>query len=534
MLPFLKSVVLPTSSANSVQDSGGVLTITGLEPVNKKDIKSINQLLYRAEVDQVVTVSTTAAPVGGTTYWVVVFDPNRDSGAWQESQKKYPYTTSSDLSVEGGSAALQREYINGKLIDKINADSSNHAVAVTLGTGTGFTITDDGGYYPVKSQTMTNILGPNQVYVGGGFPASIATVTTARVYSSGVGSILALMAPVIDNMYGNLISGVLTGPPLTVPASAGAPGLPATAGQNYDAFVIQSLKLSPAHQLSNNQWAYIESTQTAWVDNGTGSSVTNLAGFKAMENLMHIEMAQLFENDYNSTIEFFNKPMAFQGPLGAAPAGTADVLQWTISPYGSLNWTNIGTQTIVAPVLDATGLLIDQDDTAGEGAHYSSNQGAYGKQSFIVGQQEFGVYARVVMGDWTDSHLLVGFRKKAVYTADYNNYTDLGAIGSGAAAGDTITTTGILNNAATVATASAASFADGVSAFLMVKVAIDGTVTAYVNGVSYPIYSAGTTTLKFDAGDEMISFFQHVNIGSGNPAVSIGEFFSVASANLIA
>jgi len=57
-----------------------------------------------------------------------------------------------------------------------------------------------------------------------------------------------------------------------------------------------------------------------------------------------------------------------------------------LSPYGALNRTNIGTQTIFAPVLDATGLLIDQDDTAGDGSHTSANQQALGVQSFIVGK----------------------------------------------------------------------------------------------------------------------------------------------------
>ncbi len=176
-------------------------------------------------------------------------------------------------------------------------------------------------------------------------------------------------------------------------------------------------------------------------------------------------------------------------------------------------------------------MLIDQDDNSGDGAHYSAPQADICPKEFVVGQEEFSVMARVVMGDWTDSHLLVGFRKKAVYAADYNSYTDLAAIGSGEAAGDTITTTGILNNATTKATASTTSFVDAVSAEFRINVAVSGLVTAYVNDVAYPIYSVGTTPLILDATDIMIPFFQHVNIGSGNPAVSISEFVAINSAS---
>jgi len=526
--PIKESVLLKTSSANDVQCSGGVISITGLKPVSKKNITSIKQVKYRAEVAQVITVGGTAyVPTDNTPYSVVVTDPFRVYAGYQESQKKYSYTTGTVTGV----AATDRETIHVALVAKINADAGNHATAATLGGGAGFTVTDDGGYYPVWAQNMTNVKGINMVYTvansdGSGFSSTNFTTTTAGVYSYGVGANLLAEKPVLDYVYGNLISGVLYAPPVT-PAGAGA-----TSGQNYDGFVIESLKEVDAIGVTG-QYAYVERYQTVFVDNGTGSSTTNLTGFKAFSRVMHKLMVQVYQNDASCVQEWFDKPIVFQDPLGAAPTGTANTLGWQLSPYTSLNRTNIGTQTIVAPVLDATGLLIDQDDTAGDGNHTSANQQALGDQSFIVGQTAFMVAARIVMGDWTDSHILVGFRKKAVYTADYNDYTDLGAIGSGAAAGDTITTTGILNNAATVATASAASYTDAVSAMLVVKVALNGTVTAQVDGTTYPIYSVGTTALVFDAGDEMIPFYQHVNIGNGNPAVSISEFFAVATDSLI-
>ena len=523
-----ESVLLATSAATDVQCSGGVVSITGLKPVSKKNITSIKQVKYRAEVAQVITVGGTAyVPTDNTTYTVVVTDPFRVYAGYQESQKRYSYTTGTVTGV----AATDRETIHVALVAKINADASNHAVAATLGTGTGFTVTDDGGYYPVWAQNMTNVKGINMVYTvtnpdGTGFTSTNFTTTTAGVYSYGVGAKLAQENPVVDYVYGNLISGVLYAPPLT---TAGAT---ATSGQNYDGFVIESLKAVNAIGVTD-QYAYVERVQTVFVDNGTGSSTSNLTGFKAFERVMHKLMVQVYSSDASCVQEWFDRPIVFQDPLGAAPTGTANTLGWQYG-YTPLNRTNIGTQTIVAPVLSAAGLTVDQDATAGEGSHTSANQQTLGDQSFVVGKTAFMVAARIVMTDITKAHIMVGFRKKAAYTADYNDYTDLGAIGTRASAVlGAIATTGILNNAATVETVSSSVFVNSVSAMVWVKVDISGNVTCYVNGTAYPIYSVGTTALVFDAGDEMIPFYQYVNVGSSAPTAVISEFFAVASNDLI-
>jgi hypothetical protein len=336
----------------------------------------------------------------------------------------------------------------------------------------------------------------------------------------------------MDFMYGNLIQGTLIAPPLTTA------GLGAVSGQIYEAFVINSFNTAAAHN-QTGQDALIQKLKTVWVDNGTGSATTNLAGFKAIERVFHKLMVQVYSADASCVQEWFDRPIVFQDPLGAAPTGTADTLGWQYG-YTPLNRTNIGTQTIVAPVLDATGLLIDQDDTATEGSHTSANQQTLGDQSFVVGKAPFMVAARYVMGDYTDAAFMVGFRKKAVYGAVINNYTDYATIGNGSSAagttwinGDLFATRANINGGTTLQAISAVAPSDGVSVLVWLKVALDGSVTAFVNGTSYPIYSVGTTALIFDAGDEMIPFYQIVNIGGGDPACSIGEFFAVADDKLI-
>lgn len=531
-----ESQLFTTSLASDVQISKGYLKIGEMSKTKLSLISDFVQVKYRAEVVQVVTVTTSSITPAGNTYYTIEFgDTNRSRGGVQEQLVRVSYLTPADVTTLGATAALQREAINVALIAKINAYTSSYYVtAATSGGGAGFTITDSSGYYPTNAQGMTNRLGATYVKTcknsdGSGFLGTEASITTAAVYSFGVGADLLAWKPVLDQMWGNLISGYLGG---TAPKTAA--GSYATTGQKYDGFAVVSLTETPIATSVRTQTAYMPKIQIAYCDNGTGTDTTNLAGFKAVERAFHKAIVTLYKNDPCTTQEWFDRPIVFQDPLGAAPTGTADTLGWQLSPYGSLNRTNIGTQTIVVPVLDDTGLLIDQDDTNGEGSHTSANQQVLSDCSFIVGKTAFSVVARVVMGDWTDSQFMVGFRKKAVYAADYNNYTDLGAIGGGAADGDSITTQGILNNAATVATDSGVNFADGVSMLLRVDVALNGTVSAYYASasggwVSAPIYSVGTTTLVFDAGDEMIPFYQHVNIGGGNPAVSIGEFFAVNS-----
>ena len=278
-------------------------------------------------------------------------------------------------------------------------------------------------------------------------------------------------------------------------------------------------------------------TQSVFVDNGTGSSVTNLAGFIAFERAMQKILFRLYATDPKSLIEWFDKTVTFSDAMVAAvnfpltPSGTADTLGLQFSPYAVMNRTNIGTQTVKAPTLTTTGLSIVQDSTAGEGSHTSALQSVNCPQQFVVGKGSCSVSARVLASDWTKAHIIIGFRTKEVYTADYNDYTDLAAIGTRASgAGDVVATLGILAAAATVETVSSTVIAvDTASVELVVKVDGNGYVTATAKGKSFPIYSAGTTQLKFAADTILIPFYQLVNVGSAANGVELQKFVAVAN-----
>jgi hypothetical protein len=532
--PLRKSVLLQTSSNSDVQDSGGNILITGLNSVSKKDIFSIQQLKSRAEVVQVVTVGGTAyTPTANTPYKVAIFDPLRRTAAYQEQIKTYAFS----LGVITGVAATDREAIHVGLCAAINADQNNRAVATTLGGGTGFTVADDLGYYPVRSQTMTNQLGQNEVFTqtnpdGSGFVGTgtstigNAVVTTAAVFSQGIGAKLLQQKVVTDLVFGgNLIQGDLDDQALTTS------GATAISGQNYDTFVIGALLRENIPTVSD-VWAYIEQYQTVYVDNGSGAVTANLAGFLTFEREMRKHISQLFTSDVNSTIQWFDQDFVEQGLLGAAPATTAGVANKFLTPYGMLNHFNIGTQTIVTATQANAGLLIEQDVTATEGAAYTPALWTNNSQQFIVGKTPITVSCKASFTAPANIVFQVGLRSKEAHQAGFATYTKLALIGTGAA-GTAVATYGALLTASTITTTSAVNLLTTVINDFRIVVDINGVVTAYANNVAFPIYSVGTTPLVFAAGTVLIPHMQYTNLNSVAAVPTVSEFWGVASDNII-
>lgn len=161
-----KSSLLLTSSGSDVQTGGGKFTITGLDSVRFADAISISQVKYRAEVAQVVRVGTSSyTPTASTLYTVAIGDPIRtQSSVNQAPVRTYSYKTPPVLTTIGASAALQREYIHGQLVAKINADLTDYVTAASLTSGNGFSVTDNGNYYHVFAQGMSGVKGVSQVY----------------------------------------------------------------------------------------------------------------------------------------------------------------------------------------------------------------------------------------------------------------------------------------------------------------------------------------------------------------------------------
>lgn len=521
-----EAVLLRTSVASDVICSGGYLTIAGLTPTWKKLVSSIKQVLYKAETVQVIsvgTVDTAWVPVGSTTYGILIGDVTRQVAGAQAQLKAYRYTTTASLAQEGTTAALRREYINAKIVTAINADPTNFVVAASLGSGNGYTITDDAGYYPVYQQGQASRNGASTVAIwentdGSGYALTNIVTTTAAIYSQGVGANLALTKPVMDFMYGNLISGDLNFPALTTA------GLPAISGQKYNAFVITSYNLVAAHN-QTGQNALLPKTQVIWVDNGTGSDTANATGYAAFENAMFNSLVQVYAND-PSAIFFLNNNAATSGGLATGlPSGTT--LAENVINFGNGNATHyypLGTATNVAMVSDTTGLLVVLDATNGEGVELSAPTYTNSQKEFVVGKSTASVYAKITVDDVSGVNpMLVGFRKKAAANATYTAYSDYAFIGIiGTANPNTIFTATEINGGGNTNTDTTQTWADAATKTLEVRVDIAGAVTFFIDGVKPTV----TQAVTFDAGDTMIPVFcyalQAADIGT--PALSQAIF----------
>lgn len=521
-----EAVLLRTSAATDVICSGGYIAIAGLTPTWKKLVSSIKQVKYRAEVVQVIsvgTVDTAWTPVGSTTYGVLIGDVTRQVAGAQAQLKRYTYTTTASLAVEGASAALRREYINAKIVTAINADPTNYVLAASLGSGNGFTITDDAGYYPVYQQGGTNRNGASTVQIwentdGSGYALNNITTTTAAVYAQGVGADLALTKPVMDFMYGNLISGDLIFPALT------AAGLPAISGQKYDAFVITSYNLVAAHN-QTGQLALLPKTQVIWVDNGTGSDTANASGFATFENAMFNTLVQVYSSD-PSAITFMNNNAPTCGGLNTGlPSGVS--LAENVINFGNGNATHyypLGAATLVALAADTNGIGVVLDPTTGKGVELSAPTFTNSQKSFVVGKSTASVYAKIYLDDASGVNpMLVGFRKKAAANATYTSYTDYAFVGIiGTANPNTIYTSTEINSAGNTNVDTTQTWADGVTKTLEVRVDIAGAVTFYIDGYKPTV----TQAITFDAGDEMIPVFCYAlqSADIGTPSISQGIF----------
>lgn len=531
-----KSVLFNTSAGTDVQYSGGEILIAGLNPINQTRIIDFSQINYRAEVQQVVTIGATAyTPVADTTYAIEIGDVSRVDHGYTENVKKYIYTTPADITTIGASAAVQREYIHTQLIAKINAIASNFVVAASLTGGNGFTVTDDAGYFPYNKQGMTNRKGaslvrPCQNLDGTGFAASNYVLTTAAVYEFGTGLNLLNNAPVYDFMTGNLIAGEIENPVTIAGANA-------VSGQKYNMFSITYLKrVALPTAFNGNSYVYLLLTQQAFVDNGAGASTTNLAGYIAFERAMHRGIANKYALDPNAVAEFFDNNFVIQGPLGAVPSTAPNIKNKFLTGYGNLfNHYNIctaATQTIVAPTQGAAGLLIEQDATATEGAHYCAEVVAVAPKEFVVGKTDITFLFKASATTVANIVLLAGLRKKEAYAADFNDYNELVAAGTGAA-GTAFSTYGILGGAATVATATGANAVNSTEFTIRITVNKAGLCAVYVNDAKANVYSAGTTPLVFTAGTVLIPFFQYTNLNSVAAVPNVTELLALAAANVI-
>ncbi|MCK5021264.1 MAG: hypothetical protein KAS32_29910 [Candidatus Peribacteraceae bacterium] len=171
---------------------------------------------------------------------------------------------------------------------------------------------------------------------------------------------------------------------------------------------------------------------------------------------------------------------------------------------GDLSWnlTNIGTQTVIAPVFSADGLDIGRDQTDNEGTIVDLGITAKSPAAYVIGTDAF--YAKLQFAIETvagSDDCAFGFKIASARQAAIDDETDMAVLNVIAGA---IKVETALNNATAVTTDTTDAWADGETHELAVYISAAGIVSYTIDGVAPTV--APTLAVTFDTGDVFVPF----------------------------
>lgn len=205
----------------------------------------------------------------------------------------------------------------------------------------------------------------------------------------------------------------------------------------------------------------------------------------------------------------------------AAPTGTAGDENIMTFPEGTLEYHVLGTQTILAPALAATGLNIGMDQTANDGIEVCTGILASNKITFTTGTSAaFYAKMRFSQADVSgQDDCAFGFRKAEDYQANIDDYDAMAVLNniSGNIYVETIT-----DGAATVSTDTTNNFADGETHEFEVRVSATGLVTYKIDGQA-PL-ALPTTAFSFSAAEVVVPFFYYLHDATSPGAIVLKSF----------
>lgn len=188
---------------------------------------------------------------------------------------------------------------------------------------------------------------------------------------------------------------------------------------------------------------------------------------------------------------------------GGAAGGTAGDINALILPTTAFEYHILGTQTITAPVITASGLdMGSMDQTANDGLEL--NHGILTSQipAFKIGDTDpFFLRCRFSIEDVSGTDdCAVGFRVVAANQANIDDYTDMAVLN--VISGNIFIET-ILGGAATVSTDTTDNWADTETHELMILVDGEGNVTYTIDGQEPTV----TAAYQFTNGITVMPFF---------------------------
>jgi len=252
----------------------------------------------------------------------------------------------------------------------------------------------------------------------------------------------------------------------------------------------------------------------------TVTTKETVRGLKAASGFLSVNHETQNRINRLHTYETFDvNPTVSKLAGGAAAGATGEVDIMSFGP-NTFEYCVLGAgQTLLAPVLTATGLDVSMDLTADEGIEMTQGILSKSRHSFIVGTNGpffFRLKFKIADVSGTDD-CAVGFRKAAAYTAAIDNYTDFAVLN--VISGDIKIETA-LNNAATTTTDTTDNWADAATHTLQVDVSAAGVVTYKIDGVA----PTATAAFTFDSADVVIPFFYFLHDATAPGVIELIEW----------
>jgi len=270
-----------------------------------------------------------------------------------------------------------------------------------------------------------------------------------------------------------------------------------------------------------NDWDYLVDLY----DGGLGASIADMR-FWNETTLLSGATGMVFSGDVdarsinatNTTITLASSPvMSTKANTGGVPTGATGDENLMVMQDGTIMEQHIlgAGQTIIAPRMDANGLLVSLDLTDDEGAEYGFGILDNSKHAYTIGTSAaFFFECSIRIADVTGADpVYIGFRKTEAYQATFTNYTDFALIGVEESQNSAlITIADQLNTGGVTYTNTTDAFADGETHVLRVNVSAAGVVTYLIDGVA----PTATHALTFDNGDVVVPCFYFLQ-GTTNP-----------------
>lgn len=417
----------------------------------------------------------------------------------------------------------------------VNVNSGTGACAWTTTNGSFGLVTGTGAINlgadaAAKTITIGNNVGASSVIVDGGTGA-MQFGSNAIAHATTIGSLTGIASTTIQSGTGDLIQ--TSTDRITLDAvgllELNSSGAAISIGNDADNFAVnagtagvRTVTIGSGTGASSTivqsgtgaaNFASNATDHTTTIGSTTGVSATVLqagTGKFTMTGTVR-ELSGDYVTRTGDSITFYSNPSVSTSlNTGGAPTGVAADVNIVHCREGVIMEEYvIGTQTIIAPRMDSSGLLVSGDLTVAEGYEY--NFGAArtnSRHAFTIGTSpafQFELRMRIATMAGAAPYVF-GFRKVAANNAVFNDYTDYATIGmiAGTSATQVVTSTELNAGGNTITNCTDLWGGDGTTNTLTVKVSAAGVVTYLLNGVAPTVVAAFT----FDNADVVVPFIR--------------------------